>query len=78
MCHNNCDFRYSGATGSRQSSQSRDTEFLQQSHHRAANISIANAEVEDSERRVSRFSQSVPFKLYFVTEIYQSVRLPAG
>lgn len=48
-----CRFRYSGATGSRQSSQPRDTESLQQSNHRAAYISIANAEVEDSERRVS-------------------------
>jgi len=64
MCHNNCDFRYSGATGSRQSSQSRDTESLQQSHHRAAYISIANAEVEDPERRVSRFSQNVSLALF--------------
>ena len=53
MYRKNCCFRYSGATGSRQSSQPGDIESLQQSHHRAAYISIANAEVEDPECRVS-------------------------
>lgn len=44
---------YSGATRSRQSSQSRDTESLQQPHHRAAHIPVANAKAENPERWVS-------------------------
>lgn len=53
--HHDYDFRYSGATRSCQFSQPRDTESLQQSHHRAAYISLADAEIEDPERRVSKF-----------------------
>ena len=52
---------YSGATGSRQSSQPGDIESLQQSHHRAAYISIANAEVENLECRVS---------IYFLQDVF--------